>query len=407
MIGSGGAGLVAACVAADRSARVLVLEATDLLGGTTALSGGQLWIPGTPVWAIVGTAARAHRRDGQQRSQLRISPSRNPLTSTESRTGLSADALRARQQMRSLWACLTHQVAPGRVRWAGLVSGGTTLQLYFADWTGGRANRLSERRRPGRPPAGQRHSRTRRRRDAANRAGCTLLRLYCQNLRENSIHAYARDALEFGQFSDTRGIGVLDVHRRSLSPFANTASPTACHAGRGRGTLSSFGRYSPTSTRQDSATACLGLRSGAGQYHSQDTTHGDGRPSTVTCAMACPAQHRLWWRAALRRAGQLLSWSIDRPERVRRRPRHVLLLRSRDHMRTHPTTQLLRGDHPDTHINWCSARSCPSSTRSPADTASAYRGGRTILTLPSRRIAKTGREHLSKGALFPWPTPVT
>jgi succinate dehydrogenase/fumarate reductase flavoprotein subunit len=45
VVGSGGAGLVAACVAADRGARVTVLEATDLFGGTTAVSGGQLWIP--------------------------------------------------------------------------------------------------------------------------------------------------------------------------------------------------------------------------------------------------------------------------------------------------------------------------------------------------------------------------
>jgi 3-oxosteroid 1-dehydrogenase len=45
VVGSGGAGLVAGCVAADRGARVTVLEATDLFGGTTAVSGGQLWVP--------------------------------------------------------------------------------------------------------------------------------------------------------------------------------------------------------------------------------------------------------------------------------------------------------------------------------------------------------------------------
>jgi 3-oxosteroid 1-dehydrogenase len=167
VIGSGGAGLVCACVTADRGARVLVLEATDLVGGTTALSGGQLWIPGNTVMAragypdsaadalaylrriTMGTRTEEHltaflqagprlanylehsldlplqaiARDdyhpdwtgarfgrsleplpvptagmGQLRSQLRISPSRGPLTGTESRTGLSADTLRARQQ---------------------------------------------------------------------------------------------------------------------------------------------------------------------------------------------------------------------------------------------------------------------------------------------------------------------
>lgn len=47
VVGSGGAGLVAACAAADVGARVLVLEAADRFGGTTALSGGQMWIPGS------------------------------------------------------------------------------------------------------------------------------------------------------------------------------------------------------------------------------------------------------------------------------------------------------------------------------------------------------------------------
>ena len=167
VIGSGGAGLVAACVASDRGARVLVLEATDLFGGTTALSGGQLWIPNTTAMAragysdsigdaltylrriTMGTATDEHltafvqagprlanylqndlalplqaiARDdyhpdwagarfgrsleplpvpttglGELRAQLRSSRARGPLTSTESRTGLSADALRARKQ---------------------------------------------------------------------------------------------------------------------------------------------------------------------------------------------------------------------------------------------------------------------------------------------------------------------
>ena len=43
--GSGAAGLVAALAAATAGADVLVLERTDLLGGTTALGGGRVWIP--------------------------------------------------------------------------------------------------------------------------------------------------------------------------------------------------------------------------------------------------------------------------------------------------------------------------------------------------------------------------
>jgi len=43
--GSGAAGLVAALAAATAGAEVLVLERSDLLGGTTALGGGRVWIP--------------------------------------------------------------------------------------------------------------------------------------------------------------------------------------------------------------------------------------------------------------------------------------------------------------------------------------------------------------------------
>ncbi|MCS0639643.1 FAD-dependent oxidoreductase [Streptomyces sp. LP05-1] len=49
VIGSGGAGLLAACRAADGGRRVLVLERTPLLGGTTAVSGGMVWVPNSSV----------------------------------------------------------------------------------------------------------------------------------------------------------------------------------------------------------------------------------------------------------------------------------------------------------------------------------------------------------------------
>jgi len=45
VIGSGAAGLVAALAAAEEGARVTVYEQDGLLGGTTALSGGNAWLP--------------------------------------------------------------------------------------------------------------------------------------------------------------------------------------------------------------------------------------------------------------------------------------------------------------------------------------------------------------------------
>jgi 3-oxosteroid 1-dehydrogenase len=45
VLGSGAAGLTSALSAAVEGAQVLLLEKADLLGGTTALSGGTLWVP--------------------------------------------------------------------------------------------------------------------------------------------------------------------------------------------------------------------------------------------------------------------------------------------------------------------------------------------------------------------------
>lgn len=45
IVGSGAAGLTAAILAHDRGAKVLVVERTDKIGGTTAVSGGGIWIP--------------------------------------------------------------------------------------------------------------------------------------------------------------------------------------------------------------------------------------------------------------------------------------------------------------------------------------------------------------------------
>lgn len=54
VIGSGAAGLTASVFAALEGARVLVLERTEFVGGTSALSAGSVWIPNTPHAAAVG-----------------------------------------------------------------------------------------------------------------------------------------------------------------------------------------------------------------------------------------------------------------------------------------------------------------------------------------------------------------
>ena len=62
VIGSGAAGLTGALVAAIGGARVIVLEKADLIGGTTAISGGGAWIPCNPHLDDVGVTDSARRR---------------------------------------------------------------------------------------------------------------------------------------------------------------------------------------------------------------------------------------------------------------------------------------------------------------------------------------------------------
>ncbi|MBL8359544.1 MAG: FAD-dependent oxidoreductase [Rubrivivax sp.] len=64
VVGAGAAGLTAAAVAARAGLRVVLLEASALVGGTTAISGGMVWLPANPKMADVGvpdTLADARR----------------------------------------------------------------------------------------------------------------------------------------------------------------------------------------------------------------------------------------------------------------------------------------------------------------------------------------------------------
>ncbi|HEV2370235.1 MAG TPA: FAD-dependent oxidoreductase [Acidimicrobiales bacterium] len=75
VVGSGGAGLAAAVTAAAAGARVTVLERAGLVGGTTAVSGGGIWVPGNDHMAEVG---QTDTRDDALEYCLRLVDDRMP-----------------------------------------------------------------------------------------------------------------------------------------------------------------------------------------------------------------------------------------------------------------------------------------------------------------------------------------
>ena len=56
IVGSGGGGMVAALAAADAGASALVLEKQERIGGSTAMSGGIVWVPNNPVMRARGVS---------------------------------------------------------------------------------------------------------------------------------------------------------------------------------------------------------------------------------------------------------------------------------------------------------------------------------------------------------------
>src|SRR3954447_25468255 len=60
VVGSGGGGMVAALAAGHRGLSAVVLEKAATYGGSTARSGGGLWLPGNEVLKRAGTGGDAH-----------------------------------------------------------------------------------------------------------------------------------------------------------------------------------------------------------------------------------------------------------------------------------------------------------------------------------------------------------
>jgi succinate dehydrogenase/fumarate reductase flavoprotein subunit len=105
VVGSGGAGLAAAVAAAARSAEVTVLEAATLLGGTTAISGGGIWIPANPWAAAAGVEDSAEEALAYLRA-LELGDSDRALSEVYVREGPRvARAVEARTPLR--WQHLT------------------------------------------------------------------------------------------------------------------------------------------------------------------------------------------------------------------------------------------------------------------------------------------------------------
>lgn len=78
VVGSGGGGSVGAYLAAARGLRTLLIEKTDMVGGTTAYSGAGLWFPGSAPIVRAGVADTVERARTYVRSVV-DDPSRNGL----------------------------------------------------------------------------------------------------------------------------------------------------------------------------------------------------------------------------------------------------------------------------------------------------------------------------------------
>jgi succinate dehydrogenase/fumarate reductase flavoprotein subunit len=106
VVGSGGGAFTAALTAARAGLRVLMLEKTPLLGGTTALSGGIAWLPLNPLMAAAG------KPDSREQAELYL-------------RGLAGSGFRA--DMASAYVAASPQLVE-------FLQSKTELRFFIASW---------------------------------------------------------------------------------------------------------------------------------------------------------------------------------------------------------------------------------------------------------------------------------
>ncbi len=115
VIGSG-TGMAAALAARERGMSVLIVEKSSVIGGSTARSGGALWLPASPVLAEAGAGDTPERADTYLKSVVAGSAPGARASAFLANQAPTVEMLRRTTPMRLFWAkdySDYHPEAPG------------------------------------------------------------------------------------------------------------------------------------------------------------------------------------------------------------------------------------------------------------------------------------------------------